>query len=122
MKNFNSWKYTATKKKAHKYGARRTKCVSGHNHPSMLESDYCDKLTFLLGSGEIKAFEYGKRFELYVNGKFVGGHKPDFLVTLNNNVKEVHETKGVVTADFSLRKNLFEALYPNIKYIVIRKV
>lgn len=106
--------------KRSKYGAKRTKCLLGHSHPSMLECEYCNVLQERKRSGEIKDFEYNRRFELRVNGKLIGYHKPDFLVTNNNNTFEVHETKGFETSDWILRRNLFEAIYPNIPYIVIK--
>ena len=71
-------------------------------------------------NGDIKDVEYGKKYELRVNGKLIGCHKPDFTVTTNKETKEVHETKGMETVDWHLRKNLFEALFPEIPYIVIK--
>jgi len=71
-------------------------------------------------SGDIKDFEYAKKYELRVNGILVGCHKPDFSVTRKDGKLEVHETKGFSTSDWILRKNLFEAIYPEIPYIVIK--
>lgn len=104
----------------HKYGAVRSKCALGHSHPSKLEAGYCGQLQLLLKAKEIKGFEYQKSYELRVNGFLIGKHKPDFTVTTNNETIEVHETKGMITTDFMLRKNLFEAIYPEIKYILIK--
>lgn len=104
----------------HKYNASRSKCNLGHSHPSMLEGQYCNQLQMLLKAKEIKAFEYGKKYELRVNGKLIGCHKPDFTVTTNEGKTEIHETKGMITTDFMLRKNLFEAIYPEIPYIIVK--
>lgn len=104
----------------HKYGAVRSKCALGHSHPSKLECGYCGQLQILEKANEIKSFEYAKKYELRVNGILIGCHKPDFTVMTNDGRIEVHETKGMVTSDFQLRKNLFEAIYPEIKYIVIK--
>ncbi len=106
--------------KKNKYHAKGGKCLSGHYHPSMLERNYCDQLEMLKKNGDIKDVEYGKKYELRVNGKLIGCHKPDFTVTTNKETKEVHETKGMETVDWHLRKNLFEAIYPEIPYIVIK--
>ena len=106
--------------KRHKYGAKRSKCELGHSHPSKLECGYCGQLQLMLKAKEIAGFEYQKKYELRVNGKLIGSHRPDFTVTTNSGSTEVHETKGMVTLDFILRKNLFEALYQDIKYIVIK--
>ena len=104
----------------HKYNARRSKCNLGHSHPSMLEGQYCNQLQMLLRAKEIKSFEYAKRYELRVNGCLIGHHKPDFTVWTNDGRIEIHETKGMITSDFMLRKNLFEAIYPEMKYIIIK--
>ena len=104
----------------HKYNARRSKCNLGHSHPSMLEGQYCNALQLRVNALEINSFEYAKRYELRVNGCLIGHHKPDFTVITNDGKIEVHETKGMITTDFMLRKNLFEAIYPEIKYIIIK--
>lgn len=104
----------------HKYNARRSKCNLGHNHPSMLEGQYCNQLQMLLKAKEIIGFEYARKYELRVNGNLVASHKPDFTVFTLDGRTEVHETKGMITHDFILRKNLFEALYPEIKYIIVK--
>ncbi len=103
-----------------KYHSRRSKCWAGHNHPSMLECNYCNQLQALVKSGDIHSFDYQKSYELRVNGKLIGKHKPDFSVITNKGTVEVHETKGMETTDWNLRKNLFEAIYPEIPYIVIK--
>lgn len=103
-----------------KYGSVRSKCALGHSHPSKLECGYCGQLQLLERVKEINSFEYQKSYELRVNGKLIGKHKPDFTVTTNEGKIEVHETKGMVTTDFMLRKNLFEAIYPEIPYIIIK--
>ncbi len=103
-----------------KYKAVRSKCALGHNHPSKLEASYCQQLQMLQKNGDIIAFESQKKYELRVNGKLIGCHKPDFTVIDMNGKVSVHETKGMSTSDWILRKNLFEALYPDIPYIVVK--
>ena len=71
-------------------------------------------------NGDILDFEYAKRYELRVNGKLIGCHKPDFTVTKSDGTFEVREVKGAETSDWHLRKNLFEALFPEIPYLVIK--
>jgi hypothetical protein len=70
--------------------------------------------------GTIKDFEFQKRYELRVNGKLIGHHKPDWTVYPNDTKVEVHEYKGFETSDWHLRHKLFEAIYPDIPYIVIK--
>jgi hypothetical protein len=48
------------------------------------------------------------------NGRRVG-YKPDFSYTENGR-DCVEDVKGMVTADFTLRKALFKALFPTIEF------
>jgi len=107
-------------KRPNKFGARKTVCQLQHHHPSAGEALYCQDLQILKKAALIKEFEYQKRYELRVNGKLIGHHKPDFTVTTNTGTEEVHEFKGFETTDWHLRHKLFEAIYPDIPYIVIK--
>ena len=103
-----------------KYGAKKTTCHQGHSHPSMLEADYCDTLHLVAKSDKrIRSIEYNKPYDLSVNGVKICVHRPDWTVMTAEGV-EVHEAKGMPTPSWRLKKKLFEALYPNIKYVVIR--
>ena len=106
--------------KKHKFYAKRSKCNLNHSHPSIIEGQYCNQLQMLVKAREIHSFDYAKSYELRVNGKLIGKHKPDFSVITNAGTIEVHEVKGMSTTDWILRKNLFEAIYPEIPYIVIK--
>lgn len=107
-------------KRANKYNAKSQRCRLGHYHPSYGEAMYCLYLSGLKEHGDIKDFEYQKRYELRVNGKLIGHHKPDFTVTTKLDKQEVHEFKGFETTDWQLRHKIFEAIYPEIPYIVIK--
>jgi len=72
-----------------------------------------------LKAGEIKEIEQQKSFTFVVNGKTICRHIPDFLVTENDGSKAVHEYKGFADKVWPIKKKLFEALYPEIPYIVI---
>jgi len=79
----------------------------------------------LVKAGEIYAYEYERRFELRVNGILICHHKPDFLVFKTKedheaDCFEVHEVKGAMTVDWNIRRKLFEAVYPEVDYIVVR--
>lgn len=108
--------------KRNRYGnvSKRTKCAQGHHHPSKLESDYCDMLHLLKKNGDIKDVECQKTFRLEINGVLICRHRPDFVVTNKDGKKEVHETKGFETDIWRFKKKLFEALYPELPYIVIK--
>ncbi len=103
---------------SNKYGAIKCRCWTGHQHDSGYESQYCNKLSLLKKAGEIKFYEAAPRYILTAHGKTIGHHKPDFIVTNNDDSQEVHEFKGVATDAWRLRKKLFEANYPNIPYLV----
>lgn len=103
----------------HKYNASRSVCNLGHHHPSKLEGGYCNQLQMLKKNGDIKEFEYSKKFELRVNGQLICNHFPDFFVTKNDGTQEINETKGCETEIWRFKRRLFEALY-DYKYIVIK--
>jgi len=115
MRNIRFFKKT-------KYGSKRTKCFQGHNHPSQLEAGYCDQLQMLKNNGDIAEVTYQHKFELRVNGVLICSHYPDFLVQRNAKKAEyeIHECKGFETDIWRIKKRLFEAIYPEIPYIVIK--
>ena len=73
----------------------------------------------LVKAKEIQGFEYAKKYELRVNGNPICNHFPDFTVTGKNGVVSVHETKGMESDLWRIKRKLFESLY-NIEYIVIK--
>lgn len=113
---------TYWKKTKNKYRANPTFCRQMHKHPSRAEANYCNQLWMLTEDKDspVDHFEHDVTFQLVVNGVKVGRHKVDFLVTLADGTQEVHEVKGFVVRDFPLRRRLFMALYPGIKYVVIK--
>jgi hypothetical protein len=104
----------------HKFKAKPSKCYQGHYHPSKLEAGYCDTLAILKKNEEIAEYQYAPRFDMIVNGQKICTHIPDFLVTRKDGLQEVHECKGYEMPVWNLKRKLFEALYPNIEYIVIK--
>jgi len=109
------------KKGWHKYHAKRSKCLYGHYHPSILEANVCNILLAKVKNKEIKGYQYQPSYPLYVNGKLICKHYPDFFVLNNDATTEVWEAKGIIRPDWRIKKNLFEALHPNITYKVITK-
>jgi hypothetical protein len=116
-----------------------TKCKQGHNHQSKREAAYCDYLELQKKAGKIHHYDTQKNFVFKINNHIVGKHKVDFYVIKEKSLVqsddisniEVHEVKMKSyqtnkyyknTPAFKLwkiKKALFEALYPHIKYIVI---
>ena len=75
----------------------------------------------LKAAGVIKDYEIQKTYPLIVNGKTVCSHRVDFIVYPINGTMEVHEAKGFATDVWDLKRKLFEAVYPEIPYVVVRK-
>jgi hypothetical protein len=104
-------------KRKNKYNAKKT-VVDGIKFDSKDESDYYLHLKELKKKGQIKDFELQPKFELlpkFVNkkGKTILpiNYKADFLVTYTDGATEVIDVKGFETADFKLKKKLFEYKY-----------
>lgn len=104
-----------------KYGNIRKQCFSQHLHASKLEANYCNRLLAMRQKGEIGAFDIQVSFDLYgPNRELICTHVVDFVVWINGR-REVHETKGHATDVWRIKKKLFEANYPDIKYLVVRR-
>jgi hypothetical protein len=127
-----------TRPKRHKYGAVRVTCRLGHRHPSKAEAMHCWALQCELNQGSIKDLEYEKSYDLLLNGKKIGVHRPDFTFKRPIFIKTptgprsetrqiswedpqicVDEVKGFKTADWIMKSKMFKALYPQIQYRVI---
>jgi hypothetical protein len=82
-------------------------------------------------AGEIRSYRTQVKYDLNVNDRHVTTHIVDFLVETtrpdhsytSNTVyeMEVREYKGFATEPWEIKHRLFEALYPQIPYIVVRK-
>jgi len=103
-----------------KYRSCRCECKLNHHlHDSRLEANYCDQLELLCRAEEIYSYIWQRDFDLIVCDKLICVHRVDFVVFTDENNYEVHETKGYATRDWKIKRKLFGALYPNVKYIVI---
>ena len=108
-------------KKARLNKHRTQTCRQGHSHDSCDEAEYCNKLELLCKAGHIKEYKQQVTYDLKVNGHKICGHRVDFLVTNPDDSIEVHEFKGFATQLWVLKKKLFEAVYPEIPYLVKTK-
>jgi len=102
------------KKRQNKYNAQKV-IVDGIQFDSKDESNYYLHLKEMKRKGEIKDFELQPVYELqpkFVNAKGKNilpiKYKADFLVTHPDNTQEVIDVKGMETADFKLKKKMFE--------------
>ena len=114
-------KISVKSQRKNKFNNIKSLCRAGHLHDSKMESSYCNKLQLLVKAGEIKWFEVYPRKQLKVNGKLICEHIIDFVVFPKDGYLEYHEVKGFETPVWKLKKKLFKALFPECKYIVIKK-
>lgn len=102
-----------------KYG-NKTCFVDGIRFDSRREADYYGQLKLEKKGKLILDFERQVQIDLVVNGKKICAHRVDFYVTLPGGLKEVREVKGYATAEWEIKRKLFEAIFPEIPYKVIR--
>lgn len=105
-----------------KYKNKSCQCLQNHWHDSIREAHYCNGLEVLKKEGEIKDYQGQVTYRLMVNDQKVCAIIVDFLVTNKYGAQEVHEVKSYITCTpvWNVKRKLFESLYPNIAYIVIK--
>lgn len=106
----------------HKYGAKGT-TVDGINFPSKKEADYYCELKLRKMAGDIKDFSLQPEFTLQEAFTDSNGvkhraikYRADFLITYSDGTEEVVDVKGVRTAVYALKKKLFLARYPHLRF------
>ena len=99
------------------------KTIDGRTYHSTLEANYAQYLELLKRGKEIQDWKPQPVFRLDVNGHHICKIIPDFLVITKHGAEEIHETKcwATQTPEFRIKKKLFEALYPQYKFVVIMK-
>jgi len=113
-------------KRAHKFGARKSSCVSGHMHPSAKEARRCNELHILRRAGHIRDLEVEPQFFFTIDGRQLkhlngrrAGFKPDFGYRLADSDRRiVEDCKGgaaTKTEAYVLRVALFRHLHPEIE-------
>lgn len=105
--------------RSRKYG-NKTCFVDGIRFDSRREADYYGQLKLEKKARLILDFERQVEFELVVNGSRICSHRVDFYVTLHGGKKEVREVKGFATPEWNIKRKLFEVLFPDIEYKVIK--
>jgi hypothetical protein len=114
------------KKTMPKYNAKRTE-IDGIAFDSMIEGEYYRHLKKQQEEGKIKEFELQPIFTLQEgfrkNGKYIRPilYIADFKVYMNDGTAQIIDVKGYETADFKIKRKLFEKKYPFsltlIKYV-----
>ena len=120
---FHPYKNAKRPKKG-KYG-NHSATYDGNVFDSRKEALYAAELDLLkkarLPKDRVVKVESQVNVDLMVNGKKVCRIIPDFRVTFADGHVEWHEVKshGTMTAVWRVKKNLFQALFPNEVYRVI---
>ena len=106
------------KLKKSKYRNKKSFCLLKHKHDSILEANVCNRL-YSMSKKEIKGYKIQQKFPLFIKNKLICNHIVDFWILHHNGSIEVWDAKGFPTADWRIKKKLFEALYPEIPYKVV---
>lgn len=110
--------------KPSKYRNRKT-TIDGITFDSRKEAEWYLVLKGDKKAGKIKDFELQPEFILQEgftkNGK---RHRPikyiaDFRVKNNDGTEEIIDVKGVITKEFSIKRKIFEAKYPDLSLKII---
>jgi hypothetical protein len=100
-----------------KYGAKKT-IVDGIKFDSKMESDFYLWLKELRKEGKIGEFELQPKFELQAAFKKRGinfrkiEYRADFRVQQLDGTEIIIDVKGMETADFKIKRKLFEKKFP----------
>lgn len=116
------------KKRANKYNAKKA-VVDGIKFDSKAEADYYKHLKELRERGDVSHFELQPQYELQpkftkrgLNFRAIN-YKADFHVWLPDGTDHVVDVKGFETADFKIKKKLFEYTHPQeLKLITFSKI
>lgn len=109
--------------KRHKYGAKKADCQHGHTHDSIKEAKRCNDLHMLERAGHITHLVVQPQFWFQIDGRQIKhdngrrvGMKPDFQY-FEGDKNIVEDVKGFKTAEYTLRKAIFKALFPHITFV-----
>lgn len=108
--------------KQHKYGAKAETCLYGHKHASRKECMWCVKLHELQKEGKIQRLETQSCFSLDIGVSHICNHIVDFYYSESGcglMIENVLEVKGMPTPEWKLKRKMFMALYPHIRYVVV---
>jgi hypothetical protein len=104
------------------WGAAIKTAYNGVLYDSKAEASYARRLDELVDAGEVSHWDRQRRWPLVVNGVKVCVMVPDFVVWYEDGDDmrmELHEVKGFQTPVYRLKRKLFEALHPEVIYLVI---
>lgn len=115
------WK-TAKRPKG-KYG-NYSATYNGYTYMSRKEALYAAELDTLKKAyypkDRVVSFERQVKCSLDINGKHICNYYMDFVVKYADGHEEWHEVKGYATDVWKLKAKLFQALFPNRIYRIIK--
>ncbi len=106
-------------KKGLKYKNVKT-ILGGILYDSKREAGFAMELEIRRKAKEIVAWNRQVKYPITVNGKKICTYVVDFVVIHADRSVEAIEVKGYPTKEWILKRKLFEALYPDIIYTVVK--
>lgn len=103
-----------------KFNAKKS-TYNGYHYDSKLEASYAIQLDWLKKAGEIKKWERQHKIDITINGIHVCNYYIDFKVYYPNGCIEYHEVKGFETDLWRIKWRLAKAMYPDHRFILIKK-
>ena len=97
------------------------KRYNGRTYHSTLEAEFAQVLDLMKKGKLIKEIKPQPSFRLDVNGKHICNIIPDFFVIDKDDQEIIYEVKGKETDTWKIKAKLFQALYPQYKYEVVKK-
>lgn len=99
---------------------KAARTFGGRVYDSQAEARYAAELDLKKKAGLIREIVPQVNVPLVVNGKKVCVHRIDFKVFMPDGSIEWHEVKGAVRDSWVIKKKLFDALFPDEVYRVIK--
>ena len=104
-------------KRANKFNAMPT-TVDGIRFASRREAKRYSQLKLLERAGTISNLELQPRYNINVNGEYIGFYKADFRY-FEDGCRVVEDTKGMKTPLYRWKKKLVEVLFPGVKIVEV---
>ena len=102
------------------WGSAVKTVYDGVLYASKAEARYAQHLDLLKAARQIRGWERQVRWPLIVEGVKICTIVPDFKVLKKGGGFKIVEVKGFVTPVWRLKRKLFEALHPEVEYVVVR--
>ena len=117
----------------HKFGVAQAedRTADGIVFHSKREMEHYRGFKVLLNCGKIAKLELQVRFPLYAAKQEILGDRAvwlpekiatyiaDFVVTENDGVKRIYDSKGMVTPLFRMKMKIFQANYPHLRVVTL---